>query len=294
MLRSPIRVPSGIGRCIGSGAPLQPAAADPPPGDPEPWRINLALYGWAMNVSGNVTVRNQTLDTNASTLDLLQKSNSLSGFMGYFEADKGRAGLYADLVYASLGFGADQVGYRNPIAGLKITHHRQRGADLSAVHRRGRRPLRDRPLARLGRVIDGDRWPARLPLLEQFDRRHFRCDGQRRFLQPAPRALVRHRRRALERRAMGRSGARPSPAPPLHAQPGVLRPGRHRRLRPRQPVQLAGGRGLQLRLAVQRLPDRRRDWFPRARGELQLGLGRRHFGINEVLYGPIIGASFRF
>jgi hypothetical protein len=103
------------------GASVQSAAADPPSADPDPWRINLVLYGWALNVSGNVTARNQTLDTNASTLDLLQKSNSLTAFMGYFEADKGRAGLYADFVYANLGFGADRVRYRNPIAGLQIT-----------------------------------------------------------------------------------------------------------------------------------------------------------------------------
>jgi hypothetical protein len=103
------------------GGMLQPAAADPPPGDPEPWRINLALYGWAMGVTGNATVRNQTLDTNASFLELVQKSNTLLGFMGYAEADKGRAGLYTDLVFTQLGFGASQIGYRNPIAGLQIT-----------------------------------------------------------------------------------------------------------------------------------------------------------------------------
>jgi uncharacterized membrane protein (UPF0136 family) len=106
---------------IGGSAALQPAAAQSPPADPDPWRFNVALYGWAINVSGNATIHNQTLDTNASTLDLLQKSDSLGGFMGYFEDDKGRAGLYADLVYTSLGFGADRVGYRNPIFGLRIT-----------------------------------------------------------------------------------------------------------------------------------------------------------------------------
>src|SRR3954467_15387286 len=74
-----------------------------------------------MSVSGSATVRNQTIDTNASFFDLVQKSDSLAGFMGYFEADKGRAGLYADLVYTKLGFGADRVGYRNPIAGLQIS-----------------------------------------------------------------------------------------------------------------------------------------------------------------------------
>ena len=91
------------------------------PADPEPWRFNVALYGWAISISGNVTARNQTLDTNASFIDLVQKSDSLGGFMGYFEASKGRVGFYSDLVYTKLGFGAGQTSYRNPIAGLKIS-----------------------------------------------------------------------------------------------------------------------------------------------------------------------------
>ena len=62
--------------------------------DPEPWRFNAALYGWAMSVSSTMTVHNQTLDTNASFIDLLQKSQSVIGFMGYFEANKGRVGVY--------------------------------------------------------------------------------------------------------------------------------------------------------------------------------------------------------
>jgi len=119
MSRSPIASLLASAIVIG-GAALQPAAADPPV-DPDPWRINVALYGWAMSVSSTTTVRGQTLEANASFLDLMQKSNSLIGFMGYFEADKGRAGLYADLVYTNLGFGADHVGYRNPIFGLRIT-----------------------------------------------------------------------------------------------------------------------------------------------------------------------------
>src|SRR6476659_4687135 len=110
----------GSALMIGTTA-LHPAAADPPAGDPEPWRINVALYGWATSVSGNATVRNQTLDINASFLDLVQKSDSLLGFMGYAEANKGRVGVYTDLVFAKLGFGAGQTGYRNPVAGLQIT-----------------------------------------------------------------------------------------------------------------------------------------------------------------------------
>lgn len=104
-------------------ASWQTGRATEPPGlaDPEPWRFNLALYAWAINVSGTTTVRNQTIDTNASFIDLIQKSDSLVGFMGYFEADKGRVGVYADLVFAKLGFGADRTAYRNPLPGLSLS-----------------------------------------------------------------------------------------------------------------------------------------------------------------------------
>lgn len=92
-----------------------------PPADLDPWRFNVALYGWAISVSGNLTVRNQTIDTNASFIDLMQHSDSLTGLMGYFEADKGPAGVYLDLVYTKLGFSAAQTNYRNPIPGLRLT-----------------------------------------------------------------------------------------------------------------------------------------------------------------------------
>jgi len=96
-------------------------AQDKPPADPEPWRFNGVLYGWAINISGTVGVRNQQIDTSASILDLIQKSNSLGAFMGYFEADKGRVGFFTDLVYANLGFGGSTLNYRNPLPGLRLT-----------------------------------------------------------------------------------------------------------------------------------------------------------------------------
>jgi len=104
-------------------ASIHPVAAAEPPAapDPEAWRFTIAPYAWAVGITGSVKVRNQTIDTNASTIDLLQKSDSLIGLMTYIEADKGRAGVYTDFVFAKLGFGASQTNYRNPIAGLKIT-----------------------------------------------------------------------------------------------------------------------------------------------------------------------------
>jgi len=99
----------------------QGAGAQSPAPELDPWRYTIAPYAWAVGVTGSVTVRNQTVDTNASAIDLIQKSDSLAGLMAYFEADKGPAGFYLDFVFAKMGFGAGQLGYRNPIAGLQIS-----------------------------------------------------------------------------------------------------------------------------------------------------------------------------
>jgi hypothetical protein len=88
--------------------------------DPDSWRFEAAAYGWLMSASGAATAKGKTVDFDASFIQLLQKSDSLIGYMGYFEADKGRVGFYADLVFAKLGFTNTMLNYRNPVAGLKI------------------------------------------------------------------------------------------------------------------------------------------------------------------------------
>ena len=89
--------------------------------DPDAWRFRVALYGWAPSVAGSLTARGQTVDVNASFIQILQKSDSLIGYMGYFEADKGKVGFYLDTVWAKLGFDFSTTSYRNPVAGLKIS-----------------------------------------------------------------------------------------------------------------------------------------------------------------------------
>jgi hypothetical protein len=89
--------------------------------DPDAWRFRATAYGWLMSVAGNVTAHGQTVDIDASFIQLVQKSDSLVGFMGYFEADKGPVGFYTDFVWARLGFTNSMASYRNPIAGLKLS-----------------------------------------------------------------------------------------------------------------------------------------------------------------------------
>lgn len=113
-------VVGGVFACMGV-AMAEPAAADTSTANPEAWRFQAATYGWLMSVSGSTTSHGQTVDTNASFIDLLQKSDSLIGYMGYLEADKGPVGVYADLVFTKLGFTTSQAAYRNPLPGLKLS-----------------------------------------------------------------------------------------------------------------------------------------------------------------------------
>lgn len=99
--------------------------------DPDAWRFRVALYGWAPSVAGSLTAHGQTANVNASFFQVLQKSDSLIGYMGYFEANKGKVGLYLDTVWAKLGFDFSTTSNRNPIAGLQISTSRNTAVTYS-------------------------------------------------------------------------------------------------------------------------------------------------------------------
>jgi hypothetical protein len=88
---------------------------------PDDWRFAATVYGWAVNLNGSATVRGNTVNIDASLIDLFQKSSSLAAFMGDFEANKGRFGFFADVVWAQLGIPASAAAYANPIAGVKLS-----------------------------------------------------------------------------------------------------------------------------------------------------------------------------
>ena len=90
---------------------------------PDDWRFAATVYGWAVNLNGSATVRGNTVNINASLIDLFQKSSSLAAFMGDFEANKGRFGFFADVVWSRLGIPASAAAYANPIAGVKLSLH---------------------------------------------------------------------------------------------------------------------------------------------------------------------------
>ena len=118
------------GRAVADDA-TGPGASETALADPDGWRFRVALYGWAPSVSGSLTARGQAVDVNASFIQILQQSDSLIGYMGYFEADKGRVGFYLDTVWAKLGFGSSTTTLRNPIAGLQISTSRNTAVTYS-------------------------------------------------------------------------------------------------------------------------------------------------------------------
>jgi hypothetical protein len=293
MFRSLLAVVLASAFIVG-GATQQPAAADPPPGDLEPWRVNLALYGWAMSVSGNATVHNQTLDTNASFLDLVQKSDSVLGFMGYAEANKGRVGVYTDLVFTKLGFGAGQTGYRNPVAGLQITTTASAALTYQLF------------IAEVGGVYEIVRWPGTEGASTALDG----LLGVRYWNNQLTAAFDATANLNFSNLHIERSfGIAVASSGVVQWVDPVLGLRLRHRFTPNQEIFVRGdigGFGLGSQFAWQAVAAYSYAWqftgyqIAAVLGFRALGVNYRSgsgvdtVGINEVLYGPIIGASFRF
>ncbi len=87
---------------------------------PNPWQFTFTPYGWLMGIDGDVTVRGHTVDVNESFIDLVENSDSLIALMGYFEARRGPLALFTDVVWADLSFSGELQGQSNPIANLNV------------------------------------------------------------------------------------------------------------------------------------------------------------------------------
>lgn len=264
------------------------------PADPEPWRFTFTPYAWLMSVGGNVTTRGQTIDTNASFIDLVQKSDSLVGLMAYFEADKGRVGIYTDFVFTRLGFGAGQTGYRNPVGGLRITT----SANAALTYQMF--------IVEVGGVYEVHRWPGSEGSFTAVDAlAGFRYWNNSIDASFDVASNVDFSRLHLER-SFGLAIARSDAI--QWVDPVVGFRVRHR-FTPHQELWARadiGGFGLGSQFSWQAVAAYTYLWQAsgyqvgatigfRALGvNYGSGAGPDAVGINETLYGPIIGASFRF
>ncbi|MEE8514993.1 MAG: hypothetical protein V3S73_09795 [Gammaproteobacteria bacterium] len=81
---------------ITSGA-IRPSLADEP--GTNKWQFSTSLYAWAVAMDGDVTIRNRTVDVDASFSDVIEASDSIFAFMATADATKGRWGLFFNPAY---------------------------------------------------------------------------------------------------------------------------------------------------------------------------------------------------
>ncbi len=293
-LAAAVLVVGGVLACTGV-AMAEPAAANTAvAADPDAWRFQIASYGWLMSVSGSTTSHGQTVDTNASFIDLLQKSDSLIGFMGYLEADRGPVGVYADLVFTKMGFTTSQAAYRNPLPGLKLSATANAALTMQMF------------IAELGGVYRLVRWggdgsgSTTLEAVGGFRYWNVNLVGTYDALLNAD----------TTRFNLSRSGgfALADSGTTAWVDPLVGLRLRHQ-LAPNQTITVRGdigGFNLQNSLSWQAIAVYSYDWQMsgyqiaallgfRALGvNYNSGSGATAFGLNEVFYGPVLGVSFRF
>lgn len=80
------------------------AYADAAPTPASGWQFSFTPYGWMININGDFSTGGNTVAVNESFFDIVDKADSLAAFMGYFEARKGKLGVFADVIWLDLGF----------------------------------------------------------------------------------------------------------------------------------------------------------------------------------------------
>jgi hypothetical protein len=109
--------------------PTQAPVAEALPSPPS-WTYRFTPYGWLMALDGTQTVRGRSAKVDASFIDIVEKSDTLVGLMGTFEARNGPLALYGDLVWSSIGFERNDVRTRTPAPGVTATVGRALGLDI--------------------------------------------------------------------------------------------------------------------------------------------------------------------
>lgn len=70
----------------------------------ESWRFRLTPYAWAISVSGDAVVAGRPVSIEASFIDTLKSADTLFALEGYGEARYGCIGVFADLSYVKTTF----------------------------------------------------------------------------------------------------------------------------------------------------------------------------------------------
>ena len=121
---------------------MTPAVPTPPGG----WTFRLTPYAWLTSLDGTFTgAAGRSVRSSASFVDLVEDSDQLVPFMGYYQAQYDRFTIFGDVFYSKIGFPNSNDVQKNPVAGLTISRSTKDSRHLDARRRAGRRGLRRRP-----------------------------------------------------------------------------------------------------------------------------------------------------
>ena len=244
---------SGAGT-IASAADMPPAPVykAPPPVVVNPWTIDITPYAWLPSLNGSSTVKGYTSDIDATFFgDLIHRKipKELFGLMTSFEARNDRFAIIGDFTYLLLGAGKGAAVSRTLGSSVNANVDLDANfttkmiiAELAGAYRdcalgrwRSRLGHRGRRLWWRPALVAASRGESRAEraTARSLPRRTFTINGNRAYADSGDMTL-------------DRSDRRPSAAPSIRAGQRIDRERRRRRLWRRQPVLLAGDRGLSM------------------------------------------------
>lgn len=98
-----------------------PVVIEPLPPIPPAWTYRFVSYGWLLGLKGTQTVHGRSVKIDANFIQIAEKSDTLVGLMGDFEARNGPIFVYGDFVWTRVGFGAKHVRPRSLAPGITGT-----------------------------------------------------------------------------------------------------------------------------------------------------------------------------
>ena len=107
-------------------------AVEPAPQESS-WAFRFTPYAWLTALDGSTTAKGNTVDIDASFIDIVEKTDTLVALMGYFEARNGRFGLFADIVFQKLGLDSSSIRSRNITPRIGGTLSTSLGLDIKMV-----------------------------------------------------------------------------------------------------------------------------------------------------------------
>jgi len=116
-------------------ADLGPARAPVVEALPRPplWSLRFVPYGWLTALNGTQTVRGRSVKLDASFIDIVEKSDTLVGLMGDFEARNGPIALLGNVVWSKVGVEGGNVRSRALAPGVTGTLGTTLGLDIEMV-----------------------------------------------------------------------------------------------------------------------------------------------------------------